>query len=87
MRAEGQHEWLELRVFWPTNEEEAGDVAIAISETVFGDMAGDTENQIRIPRKIGDVILHEGHVLEAYGNTGAHNGSEVNPTDITFQPE
>jgi len=86
MRIEGRHEWLQLVVVWPMSEEEAGDVAIAISRTVFGDnMAGEIENQIRIPRTIGDVILHEGHVLEAYGNTGAHNGSEVEPTDLTFQ--
>jgi hypothetical protein len=87
MRTEGRHEWLEMVVIQPSNEEEAGERALAISPTVFGEFAPEPGNEIPLPAAVGAVILREGMHLEAYGNTGAHNGAEVSPVDLAILDE
>jgi hypothetical protein len=86
MRVEGPHEWLEMTVISPKIGEKPGRCAKAISMTVFGKtFAGHPDYIIEIcPPYIGDVQLHEGHTLEAYGNTAARRGDEVRPVDIRF---
>lgn len=82
----GPHEWLRLRVIWPESDTDPADHAEAISPEVFNEFAGDQQNIISIERVVGGVILREGHVLQAFGNTNAHNGKEVEDslTDLSL---
>ena len=95
MITKGPHEWLRLEVVWPPatdpsdqNEENDSEFALAVSLDVFnGHQAGEIQNLVRIiPNEIGGVVLREGHVLQAFGNTRAHDGKQLEDslTDISF---
>lgn len=80
MVIKGPHEWLRLVVV-----EEAEDHTDAISPDVFGEFAGDDQNHVTLAREIGGVVLREGDVLEAHGNTKAHDGEQLREslTDVS----
>ncbi|MEO6513217.1 MAG: hypothetical protein ABIR37_00900 [Candidatus Saccharimonadales bacterium] len=74
----GPHEWLRLRVVWPSSDTDPADHAEAISSDVFdADFAWEEQNRVSIARVVGGVVLRDGHILEAHGNTKAHNGEEL----------
>lgn len=87
MRAEGRHEWLEMEVIKTSATEEGSEYALAVSPSIFREFAREPGYEIPVPAAIGQIVLREGMMLEAYGNTGAHDGSEVQPVDITIRRE
>lgn len=95
MIPKGPHEWLRLEVVWPPDPDTPGEddgndseFALAVSMDVFnGHLAGEIQNLVRvIPNKIGGVALRAGHVLQAYGNTLAHDGKQLEDslTDVSI---
>jgi hypothetical protein len=89
MRAEGRHENLHLVIVSPQSEEEyfdklkslrdedgKGPHAWAEAPSVFRTFY-DEEYRVKLPPKIGDVILRKGHILYGNGYVGAHNGEEL----------
>jgi hypothetical protein len=81
-KAKGPHQWLSLEVIWPESETDPGDHAEAISREVFEDFAKEPQNIISLPRVVGGMVLRKGHMLQAFGNTKAHNAAEVALVDL-----
>jgi hypothetical protein len=92
MRAQGRHESLHLNVILPLSEKEylheeesrrnkedegEGPHAWAEAPSVFRTFY-ELENRVKLPPKIGDVVLRKGHVLYCNGYVGAHNGMARN---------